>query len=164
LTLAQNSDLKSAAIMLNEARSLYSGRIKKRRNLTSILQLAQAFAVVEPEQSFSFLETNFNYFNDIISAAILLDEFNEGGTVKNEEIRLDTVQSESYRNVPEAVRLIKNLSAADFDRTVNLANKFGRAEVRFFTNYRIAQALLDADAEEFEKNFQQKISQEEYDH
>jgi hypothetical protein len=164
LSLAQNDDRKTAAAILNEARTMYSGRMKNRRNLASIIQLTQAFAVIETDQSFNFLEGNFNYFNDIISAAILLDEFNETGTVKDEEMRLDTVETESYRNVPKAVQLIKNLVAADFDRTVNLANKFARSEVRFATNLRIAEALLDADAEETEKNFQTKISEEQYDH
>ncbi len=160
----QSGDKKMAAAFLDEARSMYSGRMKNRKNLASILQLAQAFALIEPDQSFLFLEANTGYFNDIISAAILLDEFNDSGTVKDDELRLDTVQTESYRNAPQAVRLIRNLSAADYDRTVNLAGKFARSEVRFFTRYRIAQALLDPAAEEYEKNFQTKISEAEYEH
>ncbi len=160
LSIAQSGDKKTALAFLNEARSMYSGRMKNRKNLASILQLAQAYAVIEPEQSFSFLEANINYFNDIISAAILLDEFNDYGAVKNDELRLDTVQSESYRNAPKAVQMIKNLSATDFDRTVSLADKFSRPEVRFFTRYRVAQALLDPNAEENEKNFQSKINDE----
>ena len=164
VTVAKNGDKKTATNLLDEARSMYSGRMKNRKNLVSILQLAQASAVFAPDQSFSFLEANFNYFNDIISAAILLGEFNDYGAVKDDELRLDTVEAESYRNAPKAVQLIKNLSAADFEKTVGLAEKFSRSEVRFLSRYRIAEALLDPNAEENEKNFQSNLSEEHYDH
>ncbi len=164
LTVARSGDQKLATALLNEARSMYAGRMKNRRNLAAILQLAQAFAVIEPDQSFSLLEANTSYFNDIISAAVLLDEFNDYGTIRDDEMRIEIVRAESYRNVPKAVQLIKNLSAADFNRTVNLADKFSRPEVRFFTRFRIAEALLDPKAEENEKNFQLKINEESYDH
>ncbi len=164
LTVAKGGDRKTASNLLDEARSTYSGRMKNRKNLASILQLAQASAVLTPDQSFSFLESNINYFNDIISAAILLSEFNDYGTVKDDELRLDTVEAESYRNAPKAVQLIKNLAAADFEKTVGLAGKFSRSEVGFFSRYRIAEALLDPNAEENEKNFQSNLSEEQYDH
>jgi hypothetical protein len=164
ISTAGKGDLKIASSLLEEAGSMYSGRMKNRRNLASILQLAQAFAVVEPEHSFSFLESNIGYFNDLISAAILLSEFNEYGAVVDEEVRLDNIKSESYRNAPNAVRLIRNLSAADFERTIGLADKFSRSEVRFFTRYRIIEALLNPNAEEEEKTAQTNVSSEEYEH
>jgi len=164
MTVAKGGDKKTASNLLDEARSMYSGRMKTRKNLASIVQLAQASAVLAPEQSFSFLEANINFFNDIISAAILLSEFNDYGTVKDDELRLDTVEAESYRNAPKAAQLIKNLSAADFEKTVGLVEKFSRSEVRFFSRYRIAEALLDPDAEENEKNFKSNLSEEHYDH
>ncbi len=164
ITVWKGGDKKTASNLLDEARSMYSGRMKNRKNLASILQLAQASAVLTPDQSFSFLEANINYFNDIISAAILLSEFNDYGTVKDDELRLDTVETESYRNAPKAVQLIKNLSVADFERTKGLVEKFSRTKVRFLSRYRIAEALLNLDAEENEKNFQSNISEEHYDH
>jgi hypothetical protein len=164
VSVAQKGDAKIASSLLEEARSMYSGKMKNRKNLTSILQLAQAFAVVEPERSFAFLESNVGYFNDLISAAILLNEFNEYGAVVDEDVRLDTIEGESYRNAPNAVRLIKNLSAADFERTIGLADKFSRSEVRFFTRYRIVEALLNPEAETEEKTAQTNVSAEGYDH
>lgn len=160
IAVLKTGDKKTAAALLEESRSMFSGKMKNRKNLSSILQLAQAYAVIEPEQSFPFLESNISYFNDIIGAAILIDEFNEYGSVENEELRLDIVQNEAYRNAPKAVSFIKSLSASDFDRTVNLADKFSRSEVRFFARFRIAQTLLDPNAEEFEKNFQVNYGEE----
>jgi hypothetical protein len=74
------------------------------------------------------------------------------------------VRTESYRNLPKGVALIKSLSAADFDRTVSLAEKFSRTEVRFYTRFRIAEALLNTDAEKDEKEFQLTLENEHSDH
>ena len=139
LSLAAKGDTKTAQSFLDEARSMYAGRMKNRRNLGSILQLSQAFAVLEPEQSFSFVENNISFINEVIAAGILIDEFNETGSIKSDEVRLGVVQSESYRDLTKGVVLIKNLATADFERTVGLADKFNRREVRFIARYRIAE-------------------------
>ena len=160
LSVMNSGDKKTADTLLNEARSIYSGRMKHRKNLTSVLQMTHAYAVIEPAQSFAFLEGNLSFVNDVIAAGILVDEFNEGGSVKSEEVRLEVVRNESYRNVPNGVALIKNLATSDFDRTVSLAEKFSRPEARFFARFRIAQALLDPNAEENEKTFQTNLEGE----
>ena len=163
-SIAKKGDKKTASTLAEEARSTYSGKMKNRKNLNSVLQIAQAYAFLDAEQGFAFLESNVSFFNDIISAGILLDEFNDYGSVVNEEVRLDTVRSESYRNLPKGVALIKSLTAADFDRTVALAEKFSRAEVRFYARFRIAESLLNPDAEEDEKKFQINLESEHEGH
>ncbi len=164
LSVMKSGDKKTANALLDEARTIYSGRMKNRKNLTSVLQLTQAYAVIDPVQSFAFLEGNLSFLNDIVAAGILLDEFNEGGSVKSEEVRLEVVRSESYRTVQGGVALIKNLANSDFDRTVSLAEKFSRGEARFFARFRIAEALLDPNAEENEKTFQASIEGEGEEH
>ena len=161
-SVARNGDKKTASALMNEARAQYSGRMKQRKNLVSILQLAQGYAVVEPEQGFVLLESNLSYFNDLIAAGILLDDFNEYGSVKSDEVTLDTVRSESYRSAPGGVALIKKLATADFDRTSAVAERFSRPETKFFARFRIVEALLDPDAEDTEKEIQQ--SEEHGDH
>ncbi len=159
-SVARKGDKKSASALAGEARAMYSGRMKNRKNLTSVLQIAQAYAIVDAEQGFAFLENNMSFFNDVIGAGILLDEFNEIGSVENDEVRLDTVRSESYRNLSKGVALIKSLSTADFDRTIALAEKFSRLEVRFYARLRVAEALLNPDAETDEKEFQSNFEGE----
>ncbi len=163
-SVAKKGDKKSASALAGEARSMYSGRMKNRKNLASVLQIAQAYAVFDAEQGFAVLESNTSFFNDIIGAGILLDEFNEYGSVAGEEVRLNTVRAESFRNLPKGVALLKSLSAADFDRTVSLAEKFSRAEVRFYARFRLAEALLNPDAEADEKEFQSNIESEHGEH
>jgi hypothetical protein len=156
-SLAAKGNMKAAKEMTEEARATYLGRMKHRKNMLSVIQLSQAYAMVEPKQSFAFLENNMPFVNDVIAAGVFLDEFNEYGAVKNSEVMLGTVQMESYRNLPKGVLMIRNLANADFERTVSLADVFTRREASFYARFRIAQALLDPKAEETEAAMQKML-------
>ena len=164
ISVAGNDDKKTAAALMEEARSIYSGRMKNRKNLATVLHLTQGYVVFDAEQSFTFLENNISYFNEIINAAIILDEFNESGSTQNEELRIDTIRSQAYQNIPKGVALIKNLGSADFDRTVNFAERFARPEIRFFARYRILESLLNPEAEEVEQKFKTAFENENHEH
>ncbi len=164
ISVAGRNDKKTAAALLEEVRAIYSGRMKNRKNLTTVLHLTQAYAVVDAGQSFAFLESNISYFNEIINAAILLDEFNESGSTQNDELRIDTIRSQAYQNVPKGVILIKNLATADFDRAVNFAERFSRPEIRFFARFRILESLLNPEAEEDEKKIKTTFENEQHEH
>lgn len=167
-TLAQsllaNGDRKSATELVREAATIFSGRVKSRQDLSSLLQLSYAFAALEPDQGFSYLENNMMTVNLVIAAGILIDEFNDNGAVKSDEVLLEVVEGESYRNLSSGVVMLRNLAMADFDRTVALADRFNRQEVRFFARFRIADALLDASAEESEKRNIELFQEEAYEH
>lgn len=154
-SLAEKGNTKTAKELTEEARTMYLGKMKNRKNMTSLLQLSLAFAAVESAQGFSFLENNISFVNDIIAAGIVIDEYNEYGSIKDDELLLSVVLPESYSNMPNGVALIRKLSQADFERTVSIADRFARREVRFFARFRIAQALLDPKAEEIEEANQQ---------
>jgi hypothetical protein len=159
--IAAKGDKKTAAALVEEARSIYSGRMKKRKNLSSVLQIGFAYSTIDPPQSFAMVEGNMSFINDVIAAGILLDEFNELGSVENDEVRLEVVQSESYRSLKNGVLTIRNLAPVDFERLTSLVDRFARPEARFFARFRIAEALLNPDAEEDEKLMQSK-SEERY--
>ncbi len=153
--LAKSGNLKTAKTLTDEARALYLGKMKYRKNMNSVLQLSQSYAVVDANQGFSFLESNLSFMNELIAAGIIVDEYNELGSVKNDELLLSAAVRESFRNMPKGVSLMRDLAKADFDRTVGLAERFSRREVRFAALFRIVQALLDPKAEEIEaKNAQ----------
>lgn len=153
ISVAAKGDKKTAVTLVEEARSTYSGKMKQRKNLASILQLGYAYSTIEPAQGFALIEANMGFVNDIIAAGILLDEFNEMGAVKSDEVRLEVVRIESYGNMKNGVALIRNLATADFERTSNLVDRFSRPEARFFARLRIAEALLDPNAEQTEKEY-----------
>ncbi len=162
--IAAKGDKKTAVSLVEEARALYSGRMKKRKNLSSVLQIGFAYSAIEPTQGFTMIESNLSYINEVIAAGILLDEFNEMGSVESDEVRLEVVESESYRNLPNGVVMIRNLANADFERLMNLADRFQRPEARFFARLRIVEALLNADAEENEKEMFSRSEERYYDH
>lgn len=149
-SLSAKGNLKSARELTEEARAMFLGKMKTRTNLVSVMQLSGAFALLEPQQSFAFLETNISLINDIIAAGIVVDEFNGLGSIRDDEVLLNVVQTESFRNMPKGVALLRNLSNADFERTVGVADRFARREAKFFGRFRIVQALLDPNAEEIE--------------
>lgn len=156
-SVAAKGNLKAAKELTEEARATYLGKMKNRRNMTSVMQMSQAYAVVEPAQGFSFLENNISFINSLIAAGIIVDEFNEYGSIKDDEVLLSVVQMESYRNMPKGVVLIRNLAGADFQRTVSLADSFARREAGFYARFRIIQALLDPKAEETEEAMQKQL-------
>ncbi len=156
-SVAAKGNLKAAKELTEEARATYLGKMKNRRNMTSVMQMSQAYSVVEPAQGFSLLENNISFINSLIAAGILVDEFNEFGSIKNDEVLLSVVQMESYRNMPKGVVLIRNLAGADFDRTVSVADSFARREAVFYARFRIVQALLDPKAEETEAAMQKQL-------
>jgi hypothetical protein len=162
VSVAAKGDKKTAAALVEEARAMYAGRMKQRKNLTSVMQLGYAYSTVDAGQSFTMIETNMQFINDIIAAGILLDEFNDMGSIKSDEVRLEIVESESYRNMKNGVALIRNLAGADFERITNLADRFSRPEARFFARYRITEALLNPDAEQNEKEMQSKADERYY--
>jgi len=63
--------------------------------------------------------------------------------------------------VPNSAELIKNLARADLPRTVALADKFERPEIRLFARVRIAHALLDSQAAEKEEQERGKLAGED---
>jgi Flp pilus assembly protein TadD len=164
VSVAAKGDKKTAAALVDEARGMYAGKMKQRKNLSSVLQLGYAYSTIDTAQSFTMIESNVQFINDVVAAGILLDEFNELGAVKGDEVLLSVVESESYRNLKSGVALIKNLANADFERLGNLADRFARPEARFFARYRIAEALLNPDADANEKEMQSKADERYYDH
>lgn len=154
-SLAASGNTKTAKELTEEARSIYSGKMKNRRNLASVMQMSASYAMFEPDQSFAFIEQNTSIVNELISAAIVLDDFNEYGSVKDDELLLTVALVQSYQGMPKGVLMLRNLSKADFERTSALADKFSRREARFAARMRILQALLDPKAEEIEAENQQ---------
>lgn len=163
-TLAKNGDKKTAAALTEEARALFVGKMKQRKNLDTLLNLSHAYAAFDPEQGFALLEANMPFFNDLVNAAVMLSEFNDTGAVQDEELLLRSAADESFRYIADGVVLVQDFAEADFERTIGLTEKFSRPEIRFIARLRAAQALLDKDAIKKEEERQTKLNEEYGDH
>jgi hypothetical protein len=149
-TLAKKDDKETAGKLLEEARQYLPSRLKHQKHLTSALQIAQVYALVDPEQCFIALESSIGQMNEIIGAAILLDDFYENGAVDNDELLLNNMQRQALIHIPKTTELLKTLAEKDFQRTEALADRFTRPEIRWFLRMRLAQSLLDPKAAEKE--------------
>lgn len=163
IAVAANGDKESAGKILDQANQFLPPQVKRKPSLDVTVKIANAFAVVQPERAFSLLETSIAQMNELIAAGILIDEFYEYQTMRNDEVLFDTMERQGLLHTPNAVGLIKNLATADFERTVNLTNRFTRPEIRVFARLKMAEALLDPDAAESEKQLRQQY-ENEHDH
>ncbi len=142
---------KNAAMQLiGEARQYLPPRSKKSAQLSSIVEVIRASAFVETSQGFDLLENTMPAINDLIAAAIIVDDFNQYGATRQDELTFDTMQRQSLRGFPQAVEVLRKFAESDFDRTAAIADKFSRNDVRAFVRLQIAQALLDPKAIEKE--------------
>jgi hypothetical protein len=163
IAVAANGDKEAAGKLLDEANQFLPPQVKRKPSLDVTVKIANAFAVVQPERAFGLLETSIAQMNELIAAGILIDEFYEYQTMKNDEVLFATMERQGLLHTPNAVALIKNLATADFERTVNLTNRFTRPEIRIFARLKMAEALLDPDAAEIEKQLRQQY-ENEHDH
>jgi len=103
------------------------------------------------ENAFTMVENSIGQMNDYITSGIKVDEFYGGGSVEAEELPFNTMNKQVLMYIPNFFDLIKKLGRADFERTVALANKFERPEIRLYVRLRIVRALLLPDSEIDEK-------------
>jgi hypothetical protein len=161
--LAGKGDREAATKLLEEAAPMLSSRLKKQEQLQSYLQVARAYSLAAPDRAFAMLENGAAQMNDFINAGIMLDEFYSYGSQKQDELIYNAINRQALTHVENSVELLKNLAKADFARTVDLADKFARPEIRVFVRLKLAQALLDAQAAEREKKEREQMHSE-HDH
>ena len=162
--LATKGDKETAGKLIDEANQFLPARLKRKPNLDTTLQIAGAYALVQPERSFNLIENSIAQMNDLIAAGTMIDDFYDYGTLKNDEILYDTMERQGYTHTTNFVALVKNLAKADFDGMVNLSDRFARPEIRTFVRLKIAEALLDPEAATREKTLREQYQNEEHDH
>lgn len=164
IAVAEKGDKEAAGRIADEANQFLPARMKRKPNLDTTINIASAFTLVQPERGFGLLESTIGQMNDLIAAGIMIDEFYDYQTVKNDELLFDTMERQGLIHTPDSVMLIKHLAMADFDRMVALSDRFARPEIRTFARLKIAEALLDPEAVEREKELRQQYESEQGDH
>lgn len=145
LIAAAKKERKLAAQLLDEARGLAGERIRSPQQLNVHLQLARAYALVEPARGFEIVEAVVDRANEMIAAADTLDGFLGGPEIFRDGELIMGRRS----GVPSLDMILgqygKQLAAlarADFDRMRSAAARFQRPEVRTMARLLIAQGLL----------------------
>lgn len=140
---ATKGDKKLAQQLLEEARPLAGERAKNVEQLNLHLQLARAYALVEPARSFEIVEAIVERANEMIAAADVLDGFLGGPEIfRSGELVMHSGLA-SLENIFEQYgKELAVLARADFDRANSAAGRFQRTEVRTMARLLIAQGLL----------------------
>lgn len=162
--LAAKGENETAKKLLDEALEMVMKNPINQAGLEAAGKIAAVYAVVAPEAGFMIAETGIEQMNRYINAAINLDEFYDFGSTESGELLYAAANRQALLHVPHSTALLKNLARTDFDRTVRLADKFERSDIRLLVRLRIVQALLDADATEKEKKMREKVETEDEYH
>ncbi len=141
--VAQKGDKKIALQLLEEARTLSSGRARYSRQLFAQLQITRAYAAVDPPQSFAILEPTIDQLNELIAAGILLGEFfGEEEVVRDDELVIQPMFQIVEGFQQQFGKDLNLLARSNFTRTKDAAEKFQRYEVRLLARLLVAQSVL----------------------
>jgi hypothetical protein len=160
-TFAAKGDTETARKLLDESLALLPANPKNYEELESVVRFAEVYSLAAPERAFEILENAVAATDAYVSAGIKLDEFYLARAVKENELLFDAMNHHFSTHLPNPHQLLKNLARADFARTVALADRFQRPEIRRFVRLRLAEAVLDAKAAEKLKRTRERAASEE---
>ena len=139
-TDVQSKNPKLQRQLLDEARQMTNKRATSYENFEQQLQVAHAFASVDPGKSFEILDSGISHLNELLSAAAVLNGF-ETNVFRDGELPLQggsrlTMMINGYGQE------IAFLAKTDFERSETLAGRFQLPESRIMARLAIAQGLL----------------------
>lgn len=137
--VSNKGDKKTALLLLEEARALLGNKAENFAQLQAQLQIARTLAPIEPARSFEILEAMVSQFNELLSAAEVLNGFDQQYYNDGELIWQGTNLSNTLYQI---INDLGQLAPADFDRVKNIAMRFQRPEVRLMAQMFIARAVL----------------------
>jgi hypothetical protein len=147
---AERGDKDAAGNLLIEVNSLQVSQPRRAIEMLQNLLVANANSQIEPERAFTALESTIYEFNGIADSLARIGEF--AGIkefMDNNEFALGGFASEFFRRGSTqeigVQPVIVDLAKADFDRTIGLANKFERAEIRLEASMLIVRSILPQD-------------------
>ncbi|MCY7347488.1 MAG: hypothetical protein LH614_14890 [Pyrinomonadaceae bacterium] len=158
--MAQKGDVENAKKLLAEAQKLLPEKYKNSSQLRAYTRYAGALATLDTNV-FSLLETLTAQADENINTVANFFEFQDGNVnvdqgeiehLKRGEFLISSVEFQSARHAYPSVPMFKKLARTDFERTVKLADKFSRPEIRLFARWHIAESLLNKDAESKESS------------
>ncbi len=137
---ANRGDEKVARELLDEARSQFGDRAEDYAQFSAQLQIARAYAHLDPAQSFKIIEEVVDRFNELSAPAAALNESGRN-SFKNGKRRAQGGYAwrELIQNCAEA---LASLAHADFDRARSVVSRFQGSEVRLMARLWVAQGVL----------------------
>lgn len=136
-------DRKMALALLDETQQLVNRAPENQQEITAMLKVAKAYAMIEPLRAFSILEPVIDQANSLLAAAAVLEKFGaDRGLFAEGEFRTQTAMKYSGGLTSQFGKELASMARADFARTRALADRFLRDEARMMARLLIAQAIL----------------------
>jgi hypothetical protein len=139
---AGKGDEKSAREMLDEARALIGSRMLRNDQLEAQMAIANAAINLNPDVSFEIAEAAIERINRLVAANLEIQTF--GGMEEGEVRIVDGGSWGGYSG--NVLPLFTALARKDFDRAVNLLNRWQTNELRLMMRLSIAQGILGGQA------------------
>jgi hypothetical protein len=137
---ARPDDQKLALQFLEEARTLVTRRANSYQQLDNQLQVAHAYAALDPARSFEVLELGINQLNELLPAAAMLSGF-EVNIFKDGEMSLPG-NSPLGTMVARYGQELAVLAKSDFEHARATADRFQYPEARLLARLAITQGVL----------------------
>ncbi len=158
IRVAVMGDKESAAGILYDAETYMIVDPKERNDYAQSQTLANAYALVDTDRSFSILENMIYRLNGVINGYIKFMEFSGNRRIlENGELIMNSRSQQFTRYLNLYPQTLRNLAENDYSRLKDLTDKFERPEIRVETRLLIAKALLNATVTQEEKKNKEKI-------
>jgi uncharacterized protein HemY len=139
-TATQKDNAKLALRFLEDARALVSRRATNFKEFEDQLQVADAFAPLDPKRSFDVLELGIAQLNELLAAAQVLNGF-EVDVFRDGELPLQG-GSDLGNMIARYGQELAALAKIDFDRARITADRFQLAEPRLLAKLSIVQVAF----------------------
>jgi hypothetical protein len=139
-TATQKDNPKLALRFLEDARTLVSRRATNFKEFEDQLQVADAFAPLDPKRSFDVLELGIGQLNELLAAAQVLNGF-EVDVFRDGELPLQG-GSDLGNMIARYGQELAALAKIDFDRARMTADRFQLAEPRLLAKLSIVQVAF----------------------
>ena len=127
-----------AAATLNRVRTLLPDRPTNQNEWSQTLSVINAFAEIEPAESFRMLELLIEQMNELTEAFAVVQAFQGGGILREREY----VLANGFNfGVYFDANLMRNLSKRDPDRAIALVDGFSRREMRILLRLSLLEAI-----------------------
>jgi hypothetical protein len=136
---AQKKDQKLQRRLLDEALAIIGGKAETYNQMQAQLNVANSFAELDATQSLQILDGLVNQFNDLMSAAEVLNGF-EQQYFRDGELVWQSSQLSGM--ISQHINSLALISRKDLAQTIAIAGKFQRPEARIMARLQIAQYIL----------------------
>ncbi len=139
-SLAASNKKPEALELLNDGKILVTATTPSAEQMKAQLRLAQAYAALDPGQTFAIIQPLIIRLNELLAAAAVLDGI-DFRYLKEGEWEMPGVNNLG-RIVGGLNHILTALARTDFDRALSLVEQINRPEIRTMIQIDMAQVVL----------------------